>query len=192
MGGTELVYNLFSECRTGSANNHVGLCVLDPGNFSHVWPVVRAILVAMIVKGFLTIITFGIKLPAGIFIPTLGVGACAGRIVGIAVQCLQYHYPNSPVFAVCEGDMDCVVPGLYAMVGAAAALSGVTVSFRRKVIWATKLTLNLQRTTVSLAVIMFELTDTLTYAVPVMMSVLVAKTVADALEPKGIYDLVIE
>lgn len=49
-----------------------------------------------------------------------------------------------------------------------------------------------QRTTVSLAVIMFELTDTLTYAVPVMLSVLVAKTVADALEPKGIYDLVIE
>lgn len=60
------------------------------------------------------------------------------------------------------------------MVGAAAALSGVT------------------RTTVSLAVIMFELTDTLTYAVPVMLAVLVAKTVADALEPKGIYDLVIE
>lgn len=50
----------------------------------------------------------------------------------------------------------------------------------------------LQRTTVSLAVIVFELTDTLTYAVPVMLSVLVAKTVADALEPKGIYDLVIE
>ena len=39
---------------------------------------------------------------------------------------------------------------------------------------------------------MFELTDTLTYAVPVMISVLVAKTVADALEPKGIYDLVID
>ncbi len=39
---------------------------------------------------------------------------------------------------------------------------------------------------------MFELTDTLTYAVPVMLSVLVAKTLADALEPKGIYDLVIE
>lgn len=39
---------------------------------------------------------------------------------------------------------------------------------------------------------MFELTNTLTYVVPVMLSVLVAKTVADALEPKGIYDLVIE
>jgi hypothetical protein len=39
---------------------------------------------------------------------------------------------------------------------------------------------------------MFELTGTLTYVIPVMLSVLVAKTVADALEPKGIYDLVIE
>jgi len=102
------------------------------------------------------------------------VGACAGRILGIGVQWAQWRYPTSGVFAVCRGDMDCVIPGLYAMVGAAAALSGVT------------------RTTVSLAVIMFELTDTLTYAVPVMLAVLVAKTVADALEPKGIYDLVID
>jgi chloride channel 3/4/5 len=39
---------------------------------------------------------------------------------------------------------------------------------------------------------MFELTDTLTYVIPVMLGVLAAKTVADALEPKGIYDLVIQ
>ena len=39
---------------------------------------------------------------------------------------------------------------------------------------------------------MFELTGTLSHVAPVMLSVLVAKTVADALEPKGIYDLVIE
>ncbi len=39
---------------------------------------------------------------------------------------------------------------------------------------------------------MFELTNTLTYAVPVMLAILVAKSVADAIEPKGIYDLVIE
>lgn len=48
------------------------------------------------------------------------------------------------------------------------------------------------RTTVSLAVIMFELTSTLNYVVPVMLGVLIAKTVADGLERKGIYDLVIE
>lgn len=174
MGGTELVYNLFAECKRGSKNMHFGLCVLDPGNLDHVWPIVRAIFMTMIMKGALTIVTFGIKLPAGIFIPTLGVGACAGRILGVAVRYLQWNNPESALFAACGDDKDCVIPGLYAMVGAAAALSGVT------------------RTTVSLAVIMFELTDTLTYAVPVMLSVLVAKTVADALEPKGIYDLVIE
>ncbi|CCL98708.1 uncharacterized protein FIBRA_00712 [Fibroporia radiculosa] len=180
MGMTELVYNLFAECRPGSANSHEGLCVLNPPE--QAMPVIRAIFVALIVKGALTIITFGIKLPAGIFIPSLGgkslklaaVGACAGRILGILVQWMQFSHPDSPIFASCKGDLDCVVPGLYAMVGAAATLSGVT------------------RTTVSLAVIMFELTDTLTYTVPVILSVLVAKTVADALEPKGIYDLVID
>ncbi|KAI0358560.1 hypothetical protein OH77DRAFT_1494220 [Trametes cingulata] len=172
MGGTELVYNLFAECRAGSPNTHSGLCVLNPP--TQAMPVIRSIFVALLVKGALTIVTFGIKVPAGIFIPTLGVGACAGRILGILIQWAQFSYPNSAAFSVCEGDLDCVIPGLYAMVGAAATLSGVT------------------RTTVSLAVIMFELTDTLTYAVPVMLSVLVAKTIADALEPKGIYDLVIE
>lgn len=44
----------------------------------------------------------------------------------------------------------------------------------------------------SLAVIVIELTGTLNYVVPIMLGVLVAKTVADGLEKKGIYDLVIE
>jgi chloride channel 3/4/5 len=39
---------------------------------------------------------------------------------------------------------------------------------------------------------MLELTGSLNYVVPVMLAVLVAKTVADGLEMKGIYDLVIE
>lgn len=59
-------------------------------------------------------------------------------------------------------------------VGAAATLAGVT------------------RTTVSLVVIMLELTGSLNYVVPIMLAVLLAKTVADMLEKKGIYDLVIE
>ncbi|KAI0267130.1 chloride channel [Gloeopeniophorella convolvens] len=172
MGGTELVYNLFAECLPGSPDTHAGLCVLDPGK--QTLPVMRMIGIALIIRAALTIVTFGIKLPAGIFIPTLGVGACAGRIVGLAVQYAQWRWPRSSMFASCRGDLSCVIPGLYAMVGAAATLSGVT------------------RGTISLAVIMFELTDTLTYAVPVMLSVLVAKTVADALEPKGIYELVID
>lgn len=127
MGGTELVYILFSECHKDGSGDSSGLCAPNPGDWTKVWPVAQAVLVAMLMKGVLTIITFGIKLPAGIFIPTLGVGACAGRILGIAVRHLQWRYPDSPVFSACDGDRDCVVPGLYAMVGAAAALSGVTV-----------------------------------------------------------------
>ncbi|KAF8264176.1 chloride channel [Lactarius quietus] len=172
MGGTELVYNLFAMCLPGSPNTHAGLCVLDPGK--QTFSVMRMIAVALVVKAALTVVTFGIKVPAGIFIPTLGVGACAGRIVGLAVQYARWRWPTAAVFSSCGESGQCVIPGLYAMVGAAATLSGVT------------------RTTVSLAVIMFELTDTLTYTMPVMLSVLVAKTVADALEPKGIYELVIE
>ena len=125
MGGTELVYNLFSECRPDN-DIHEGLCPKDPDAVAGA--LAQSIGVALIVKGLLTIVTFGIKLPAGIFIPSLGVGACIGRIVGIGVQALQHAHPDMPMFRVCKGDRDCVIPGLYAMVGAAATLSGVTVS----------------------------------------------------------------
>ena len=43
--------------------------------------------------------------------------------------------------------------------------------------------------TISLCVIMLELTGELTYVVPNMIAILVAKWVADALEHEGIYDL---
>merc|ERR1740133_842598 len=65
-----------------------------------------------------------------------------------------------------------VNPGIYAMVGAAAMLGGVT------------------RMTISLVVIMLELTGGLDYIVPFMLSVLFAKAVGDALN-EGIYDLYI-
>ena len=43
--------------------------------------------------------------------------------------------------------------------------------------------------TISLCVIMFELTGELEYVVPNMIAILVAKWVADALEHEGVYDL---
>jgi chloride channel 3/4/5 len=165
MSGPELIADLFSECHEHESLD--GLCVSKP---SEIGPLISAILYAMIAKGVLTIVTFGIKLPAGIFIPTLAIGACFGRVVGLLVQYTQWTNPNLALFDWCEEETSsCIIPGVYAMVGAAAALSGVT------------------RTTVSLVVIMFELTGTLMYSVPVMLSVLVARTVADSLEKKGIY-----
>lgn len=169
LGGTELVAKLFAECSIDSTSS---LCV--DSSFS-VGPIISVIGTALLIKASLTIITFGVVLPAGIFIPSLVIGACFGRIVGILLELFEHHHPNVPIFDTCRADTSpCVVPGIYAMVGAAATLAGVT------------------RTTVSLAVIMFELTGTLNYVAPVMLAVLVAKTVADSLEKRGIYELVIE
>lgn len=79
------------------------------------------------------------------------------------------------MFAVCEGDsMDCIIPGLYAMIGAAACLSGVT------------------RMTVSLVVIMFELTGAMTYSLPIMMAVMMGKFVGDAFSPDAFFNKLID
>lgn len=205
LGGTELVYNLFAECHEG--DSHEGLCA---NQTSEILPLITAIGIAMMVKGALTIVTFGIKVPAGIFIPTLGVGACFGRIVGLAVQYLHWERPSLGMFEACNDDRFFIIPGVYAMVCFFVAVDVMPWSLLSDIRWGQQprfpgllyavlilphlsaLMCTFQRTTVSLAVIMFELTDTLTYVVPVMIGVLVARTVADAIQPKGIYDLCIE
>lgn len=58
MGGTELVFELFSECH--SDNPLGGLCIDVP---EQVWGLVRSILFALVAKALLTVVTFGIKLP---------------------------------------------------------------------------------------------------------------------------------
>lgn len=88
------------------------------------------------------------KVPCGLFIPSLCLGAIMGRIVGIGaylliqriqslniifmtlligMEQLAYNYPKIWIFSgECSTGDDCITPGLYAMVGAAAVLGGVT------------------------------------------------------------------
>ena len=47
---------------------------------------------ALIFKLVITIFTFGIKVPAGIFIPSLCMGAIIGRMVGIGVEQFVFNY----------------------------------------------------------------------------------------------------
>lgn len=50
-------------------------------------------------------------------------------MIGLISQYLLFKFPDSTFVASCAPDQnpfDCVVPGIYAMVGAAAALAGVT------------------------------------------------------------------
>ena len=70
--------------------------------------------------------------------------------------------------------MDCIIPGLYALIGAAACLAGVT------------------RMTVSLVVIMFELTGAMTYSLPIMMAVMMGKFVGDAFSPDAFFNKLID
>ncbi|CAG8511417.1 1253_t:CDS:10 [Cetraspora pellucida] len=159
VSNTDLVHYLFSECNDESDSKRAGLCAI-----------------AMISKFLTCVITFGIRVPAGIFIPSLLIGACVGRMLGLAVQWLTLTYSDFPIFSsVCDPHKvnDCVNPGVYAMVGAAACLAGVT------------------RMTVSLTVIMFELTGALTYILPIMFAIMIAKWVADGIVKHGIYDLLI-
>jgi chloride channel 3/4/5 len=57
-GGTELVYELFTECRAGDSFG--GLCVETP---AEVLPLIFVLASALVARFLLTIITFGIKLP---------------------------------------------------------------------------------------------------------------------------------
>eukprot|EP00818_Percolomonas_sp_WS_P000806 CAMPEP_0117436132 /NCGR_PEP_ID=MMETSP0759-20121206/849_1 /TAXON_ID=63605 /ORGANISM="Percolomonas cosmopolitus, Strain WS" /LENGTH=898 /DNA_ID=CAMNT_0005227721 /DNA_START=251 /DNA_END=2947 /DNA_ORIENTATION=- len=138
------------------------------------------VMIELILSGIiffvLTIFTFGLRLPSGLFIPTLAMGACFGHVLGTLMKYLQETFPSHWFFSECQigGETRaCVLPGIYALTGAAACLSGVT------------------RVTVSIVVIMFELTGGLEYIVPLMLTVVVSKWVGDAFEKESIYEMYI-
>ncbi|KAJ9609059.1 chloride channel [Cladophialophora chaetospira] len=164
---SELVYYLFAECDTIGNNDIFGLCrATTAGALSMVW-----LLVAASQLGFLLAsITFGLHIPAGVILPTLAIGALYGRALGVIVELLHKHFSTSFVFATCEPEGLCVTPGTYAIVGAASALAGVT------------------RMTASIVVIMFELTGALTYVLPIMIAVMLAKWIGDVFSSRGIYE----
>lgn len=105
---------------------------------------------------FLGIITYGIAIPSGLFIPVILAGACYGRLVGRLFE------------NVSKLDM-----GLFALLGSASFLGGT------------------MRMTVSLCVILLELTNNLLLLPLVMLVLLVSKTVADSFN-QGVYDQIVK
>lgn len=134
------------------------------------WSMAASLLVATALRFVLVILSYGCKVPAGIFIPSMAVGATFGRMVGILVKALQAAHPDWRLFAACTSGELCITPGTYAVMGAAGALAGVT------------------RITVAVVVIMFELTGALTYILPIMLVVGTAKLVADLHGRGGVSD----
>lgn len=163
---TEMMEMLFRECEADY--DYDGLC-----EAKNRWSLVLSLFIATFLRAALVALSYGCKVPAGIFVPSMAIGASFGRMVGILVQWLHESFPNSQFFSACEPDVACITPGTYAFLGAAGALSGI------------------MHITISVVVIMFELTGALTYILPTMIVVGVTKAVGDRLSNGGIADRMI-
>ena len=162
---SELVYMLFAEC-IAVTDDQLGICKTGAASAG----VIVLLLEAALLGFVLASITFGLQVPAGIILPSMAIGALYGRALGIVVEIWQAKHPNAIIFRGCEPDVPCITPGTYAIIGAASALGGVT------------------RMTVSIVVIMFELTGALTYVLPIMIAVMISKWIGDAFGKRGIYE----
>ncbi|KAJ2353785.1 Structural maintenance of chromosomes protein 3 [Coemansia sp. RSA 2673] len=160
-----LVSNLFTECHSQDTD---GLCSRRDraGN-------IVSLVLTSIIRVALTSVASGLAVPAGMFLPSMAAGASIGRAFGMVVQTLYEAHPTWRLFSACKPDVPCITPGVYALVGAASMLAATT------------------RMTVTVVVIMFELTGALIYVLPIMIAVTVSKSVAEALEKDGYFEGII-
>ncbi|KAG7666074.1 GEF2 [[Candida] subhashii] len=127
-------------------------------------------LLFILIQGFfLTAYSYGLDIPGGILLPSLVLGATAGRSLGIISQSLQAAV-NWDSLATCTEKSCLVSPSSYAVVGAAAFMTGIT------------------KLTMCVVVIIFEMTGAVTYVLPIMCAVMISKFVSDWLCPVNIYD----
>jgi chloride channel 2 len=141
-----------------------------------------------ILKFAMTVLAITLPIPAGVFVPVFVIGAGFGRFAG---ELMSFWFPrglrggaqmawlHDVVNTTTVESGGCgwhsvhhVVPGGYAVVGAAAFAGGVT-------------------HTISTSVIVFELTGQIHHILPVMVAVLISNAVCQMLSP-SIYDSIIQ
>jgi len=111
--------------------------------------------------------TAGSAISSGVFVPMLLIGACIGRLIGIIMVDIAAKYgagsPGAPpgVF-LSPSPWAWIDPGAFALIGAGAFMGGVT------------------RMTLSLAVIIMEMSNDVRILLPAMVAIMLAKWVADA------------
>uniref|UniRef100_A0A452RJ05 Uncharacterized protein n=1 Tax=Ursus americanus TaxID=9643 RepID=A0A452RJ05_URSAM len=111
---------------------------------------------------WMLILATTIPIPAGYFMPVFIFGAAIGRLIGEAVA---FAFPEG---IVAGGVTNPIMPGGYALAGAAAFSGAVT-------------------HTISTALLAFELTGQIVHALPVLMAVLAANAIAQSCQP-SFYD----
>ncbi|EEB12858.1 Chloride channel protein ClC-Ka, putative [Pediculus humanus corporis] len=112
-----------------------------------------------------SIIGSTIPVPSGSFIPVFKIGAGIGRAMG---ELMHIWFPYGVRYG---GFITPIIPGGYATVGAAAFSGAVTHS-------------------ISVSVIVFEMTGQITHIIPIMIAVLISNATAALLQP-SLYDSII-
>uniref|UniRef100_A0A8C6LVZ3 Chloride voltage-gated channel 2 n=1 Tax=Nothobranchius furzeri TaxID=105023 RepID=A0A8C6LVZ3_NOTFU len=151
-------------CRQGVAEE------FDYISHHHAWKhpqvnVFITLILFIIMKFWMSAVATTMPVPCGAFMPVFLIGAAFGRLVG---EIMAAMFPDG---IHVDGSVYPIVPGGYAVVGAAALSGAVT-------------------HTVSTAVIVFELTGQISHILPVMIAVILANAVAQALQP-SLYDSII-
>ncbi|KAJ8012328.1 hypothetical protein DPEC_G00067520 [Dallia pectoralis] len=151
-------------CRQGVAEE------FDYISHSHAWKhpqinVFITLVLFIVMKFWMSAVATTMPVPCGAFMPVFLIGAAFGRLVG---ETMAVMFPDG-IHA--DGSVYPIVPGGYAVVGAAALSGAVT-------------------HTVSTAVIVFELTGQISHILPVMIAVILANAVAQSLQP-SLYDSII-
>ncbi|ELK13763.1 Chloride channel protein, skeletal muscle [Pteropus alecto] len=148
---------------------HIG----DPESLgrSAVWihPQVNVVIVIFlffVMKFWMSIVATTMPIPCGGFMPVFVLGAAFGRLVG---EIMAMIFPDGILF---DGILYKILPGGYAVIGAAALTGAVS-------------------HTVSTAVICFELTGQIAHILPMMVAVILANMVAQSLQP-SLYDSIIQ
>ncbi|XP_065396378.1 chloride channel protein 2 isoform X4 [Macaca fascicularis] len=150
---------------------HQGLVEeLEPPSTSQAWNPPRAnvfltLVIFILMKFWMSALATTIPVPCGAFMPVFVIGAAFGRLVG---ESMAAWFPDG---IHTDSSTYRIVPGGYAVVGAAALAGAVT-------------------HTVSTAVIVFELTGQIAHILPVMIAVILANAVAQSLQP-SLYDSII-
>ncbi|CDR43221.1 CYFA0S11e01816g1_1 [Cyberlindnera fabianii] len=160
---TVLIRRLYQDCDVIDENVVGDLCSAAGGY------TLASLITSGVVATLLTAYTFGTILPAGVLMPSLAIGAIFGRVLGIFMEKVQQSSPFLTDMCSTSPEL-CISPGAYAVVGSAAFLAGTT------------------KMTVWVVVTVFELTGALSYVLPIMITVIVARWTNDKYDTLNCYD----
>jgi chloride channel 3/4/5 len=98
---TESMAILFRECDGGGDFDNLCQYVASPcGSYldsletnaiprtTFQWRIANSLLLATVIRMGLVVISYGCKVPAGIFVPSMAIGATFGRMIGILVKAM--------------------------------------------------------------------------------------------------------